>query len=470
MLLTPGCNLITNGAMQSPEQRGQWSSRTGFILAAAGSAVGLGNIWRFPYLTGENGGAAFVVVYLACVFLIGVPLLYCELALGRSSGRNPVGAFQATRPKTPFIITGVFCLMVCFFVLSYYGVIAGWTIGYAVASISQKHLVFAEFAADPLYVIGLFGVFIFLTVLIVQAGVQKGIERWSKVLMPLLFLMILAVILRSVTLEGAAEGVVYYLSPDFSKIDGKVMLRALGQAFFSLSVGWGLMITYGSYLPKSQNMITNGFWVAFVDTTIALLAGFMIFPAVFAFGLQPDAGTSLTFATLPSVFEQMPYGLLIGAIFFLLLTIAALTSSISMLEVPISYLVDEKDAQRKAAAWIVGIGAFVIGVPSALSNGAVPWLTNLSFMGQTGFLSIMDYVFGTLLIVVITFLVSVYVGWVWGPKAAIREIEQGAPDFNKPFLAGISQASIWVFFIRFICPTVILVVFGNMLWEIYKSL
>jgi neurotransmitter:Na+ symporter, NSS family len=470
MLLTRRGVLIKNGAMQSPEQRGQWSSRTGFILAAAGSAVGLGNIWRFPYLTGENGGAAFVVVYLACVFLIGVPLLYCELALGRSSGRNPVGAFRTTRPGTPFIITGIFCLLVCFFVLSYYGVIAGWTIGYAVASISQTHLEFKQFAANPLYTIGLFGMFIFLTVLIVQAGVQKGIERWSKVLMPLLFLMIVAVILRSVTLEGAAEGVVYYLSPDFTKIDGNVMLRALGQAFFSLSVGWGLMITYGSYMPKSQNMISNGFWVAFVDTTIALLAGFMIFPAVFAFGMQPDAGTSLTFATLPAVFEQMPYGLLIGAIFFLLLTIAALTSSISMLEVPISYLVDEKDARRKISAWIVGMGAFVIGIPSALSNGAVPWLTEMTFMGQRGFLAIMDYIFGTLLIVVITFLVSVYVGWVWGPKTAIQEIEKGSPHFTRPFIAGISQSTIWVFFIRFVCPIVILIVFGNMLWEIYKSL
>lgn len=440
-------------SIQKSEERGLWGSRLGFILAASGSAVGLGNIWRFPYMTGENGGAAFVFLYLVCVILIGLPLLINELALGRASGKNPVGAFKATIPGTPFVLTGFLCVILCFVVLSYYSVIAGWTIGYAVSSVLGKKLVFADFVANPMYILPLLAVFLACTALIVKAGVQQGIERWSKVLMPLLLVLVLVIIVRSITLEGAMAGVSYYLKPDFGKINGQVALAALGQAFFSLSVGWGLMITYGSYMPKGQNMVSGGVWVAFTDTVVAILGGFMVFPAVFAFGMEPNAGPSLTFQTLPAVFEQMPMGGLVATIFFLLLSIAALTSSISMLEVPVSYLLDEKKASRNAAAWMVAGFAFLVGIPSALSAGGSQFFTEMEAFGKTGFMDIIDFAFGTVLVVVISLLCSIYVGWVWKPKAAIKEISQGAPGFQSE--SGISLAGIWAFFVKYICPVVI---------------
>lgn len=440
-------------SMQASDERGHWGSRIGFILAASGSAVGLGNIWRFPYITGENGGAAFVFVYLVCVLLIGLPLLINELALGRASGKNPVGAFKATMPGTPFVITGVLCVILCFVVLSYYSVIAGWTIGYAVSSIMGKKLVFSDFVGNPKYILPLLGLFLALTSLIVQAGVQKGIERASKILMPLLLVFVLVIIIRSVTLPGAMAGISYYLKPDFGKINGQVVLQALGQAFFSLSVGWGLMITYGSYMPKKQNMVTGGVWVAFTDTIVAILGGFMVFPAVFAFGMSPDSGPSLTFQTLPAVFEQMPAGGIVATIFFLLLSVAALTSSISMLEVPVSYILDEKRASRRTAAWLVAGLAFLVGIPSALSAGGSKFFTEMQLFGKTGFMDIVDFGFGTVLVVVISLLCSVYVGWVWKPKAAIAEIADGSPQFQGK--ERFSLPSIWAFFVKYVCPIVI---------------
>jgi neurotransmitter:Na+ symporter, NSS family len=339
-------------------------------------------------------------------------------------------------------------------------VIAGWTLGYAIASAMQKKVVFEEFAANPKFVLPLFGFFIFITILIVQGGVRKGIERWAKVLMPALFVLCFVVILRSITLEGASEGIKYYLHPDFSKINGTVVLKALGQAFFSLSVGWGLMITYGSYMPRSQNIVQGGFWVAITDTSVALIGGFMVFPAVFAFGMAPDAGTALTFKTLPAVFEQMPAGALVAATFFVLLGIAALTSTISMLEVPVSWLVDEKGISRKFAAWLVGGAAFVVGIPSALSAGAVEWLTEINLGTTKGFLGIMDLIFGTAIILIISLLVSVYAGWVWRGKPQ-EEISLSS-GFSRPLIGRVSQATLWTFFIRFICPAVIVIVLLDM--------
>ena len=447
----------------SSEDRGQWGSKLGFIMAAAGSAVGLGNIWRFPYVTGENGGAAFVVVYLACVLFIGLPLMWCELALGRASGRNPVGAFRETGGGLPFVFTGVLCLAACFFVLTYYGVIAGWTISYALSQVSQTNLVFKEYTADPVYVLPVFALFIVLTIVIVRAGVEKGIEKWSKILMPLLFVLMFAVIIRGVTLPGAGAGLEWYLKPDFSKIDGTVALKALGQAFFSLSVGWGLMITYGSYMSKKQNIVSNGFWVGLADTSVALLAGLMIFPAVFAMGMSPDDGTGLAFTTLPAVFAEMPAGWVIGTVFFLLLSVAAVTSSISMLEVPVSYFVDEKKSLRSTCAVTVGLVAFAVGIPSALSNGGNEWLSNIELFGQTGFFSILDQVFGTLALIIISLMLSIYAGWAWKPKNVIAEIEQGCPWFTKPLIGGISPSGVWAFFIKYVCPIVISLVLLNTL-------
>jgi NSS family neurotransmitter:Na+ symporter len=442
-------------ALQQAQERGQWGSKVGFILAAAGSAVGLGNIWRFPYMTGENGGGAFVFVYLLCVLLIGIPLLFNELALGRMTGRSPVGAFKVTGAGPLWFVAPVMCLLVCFFVLGYYSVIAGWTIGYIGTTITRAEVDFATFIATPGYVIPLFAFFLLLTIGIVLGGVSGGIERASKILMPVLLLIILVVIARSLTLPGAMEGVKYYLRPDFSRINATVVLAALGQAFFSMSVGWGLMITYGSYLSKQTNMVTGGLWVAGMDTFIALLGGLMIFPAVFAFAKEPAAGPTLVFQVLPDVFAAMPGGPVVGALFFLLLMIAALTSSISMLEVPVAYLIDERRWNRRRAAWIVGGLAFVVGIPAALSQGASPALSSFSLFGQTGVLNVMDFAFGTMGVVIICLLLSLYVGWALKPAAAATELGEGAPFFQRPIVGSVSPATLWMFFIRFICPVTI---------------
>lgn len=441
--------------------RGQWGSTFGFIMAAAGSAVGLGNIWRFPYVTGQNGGGAFVFVYILCVLLIGLPLIYNEVALGRFTGKNTIGAFRDTGANKFWLaMGGILALCVSFFVLSYYSVIAGWTIGYIISEFTNFIKDFETFRATPLYVIPLFALFMVITIKIVTGGISGGIEKASKVLMPLLFVLVFLVMLRSLTLPGAMEGVKYYLTPDFSKITGKVILSALGQAFFSLSVGWGILITYGSYLPKDQSIVSSGLWVGFMDTMVALLAGLMIFPAVFAFGKDPAQGTALVFQVLPDVFNSLPTGgAIVGALFFLLLCVAALTSSISMIEVPASYLIDEKKWRRKYAAWTVGILAFIVGIPSALSGGASELFTNMQipFFGgttKTGFLDIMDAIFGELFIVIVAFMTSLYTGWVIDTKKLADEIATGAPFFSKK-IAGVTPAKLWVFFIKYVCPVVI---------------
>ncbi|MCK6618750.1 MAG: sodium-dependent transporter [Cyclobacteriaceae bacterium] len=441
--------------------RGQWGSKFGFIMAAAGSAVGLGNIWRFPYVTGQNGGGAFVFVYILCVLLIGLPLIYNEVALGRFTGKNTIGAFRDTGANKFWLATGaVLALCVSFFVLSYYSVIAGWTIGYIISEFTNFIKDFQTFQATPLYVIPLFALFMVITIVIVTGGIAGGIEKASKILMPLLFILVFLVMLRSLTLPGAMAGVKYYLTPDFSKITGKVILSALGQAFFSLSVGWGILITYGSYLPKNQSIVSSGLWVGFMDTMVALLAGLMIFPAVFAFGKDPAQGTALVFQVLPDVFNSLPTGgNIVGALFFLLLCVAALTSSISMIEVPASYLIDEKKWRRKHAAWTIGILAFIVGIPSALSGGASELFTNMQipFFGgttKTGFLDIMDAIFGELFIVIVAFMTSLYAGWVIDTRKLAEEIATGAPVFSKK-IAGITPAQLWVLFIKYVCPVVI---------------
>ncbi|RMF58891.1 MAG: sodium-dependent transporter, partial [Calditrichaeota bacterium] len=355
--------------VQSSEQRGQWSSKIGFIFAAAGSAIGLGNIWRFPYITGENGGAAFILIYLLCVVLICLPYMFAELALGRATQKNPVGAIRAITPGSLWVGIGVLGVLTGLFILSFYAVIAGWAFGYIFKTLFNESTPFQQFIATPMLDIGLTALFMLFTIMVVYGGVQGGIERWSKLLMPMLLILLIALIIRSVTLPGAETGIEFLLKPDFSKLTGKSFLAALGQAFFSLSLGMGLMITYGSYLSKKDNMVTSAVWVAIFDTVIALLAGFMIFPALFAFGKQPDAGPTLIFIVLPELFQKMFMGNVIGALFFLLLSIAALTSTISLLEVPVAYVVDEMGWKRKRTVWIAGGAAFLLSVPSALSQG-----------------------------------------------------------------------------------------------------
>jgi len=450
-------------------EREQWGSRIGFVLAAAGSAIGLGNIWRFPFKTGENGGAAFVILYLVCILFICLPYLFAELTLGRNSQKNPVGAIKAIKEKGPWSLVGGLCVLTGVFILSYYGVIAGWAVGYifkdVVAPAVDAGQYFTGFIADPTAVIPLLGLFMLLTIGVVVGGVEQGIERWAKVLMPVLLVLMFVVIFRSVTLPGAGAGLDFYLNPDFSKIDGTVIIEALGQAFFSLSLGMGAMITYGSYIPKRENLLISGGYVAVFDTVIALLAGMMIFPAVFATGQDPTEGPALIFVVLPQVFEAMPLGTFIGALFFILLSIAALTSTVSLLEVVVSYFVDETTFSRKKAAWVVGGFTFAFGIPSALANGAVGGLSDMSWLvgnrvfGENpSFLDVMDFIWGNLSLAIGALLLSVFIGWVWGTDNAIAEMQEGSGNSFKGTLA-----TVWSVFLKYVCPIVIAVILANII-------
>lgn len=443
--------------------RGQFGSSFGFIMAAAGSAVGLGNIWRFPYLTGQNGGGAFVFVYILCVLLIGLPLLLNEISLGRISGKNPIGAIRGTGGNMFWQLAGILCVLVCFFVLSYYSVIAGWTLGYIFTEVIDIPVDFEEFQQTPMYIIPLTFAFILMTIGIVLGGVSGGIEKAAKFLMPLLLIIVVFIAGRSVTLEGASAGIEYYLYPDFSKINSKVVLQALGQAFFSMSVGWGLMITFGSYLPKNGNIVSSSGWIAGMDTVVALMGGLMVFPALFALlpGKDPAAGPALVFDVLPKVFDAMPGGNIIGGLFFLLLMVAALTSTISMLEVPVAYLIDDRKWSRKKAAWIVGIAAMALSIPSAMSSieGSVFNSMTISFLGNTkvGFFDIMDFTFGTVAVVLICLMLSLYTGWAKKIGDFADEISLGSPGFK----GGLRKT--WIFFIKWVCPVVIALVLLDLL-------
>lgn len=444
--------------------RGQWSSKIGFIFAAAGSAIGLGNIWRFPYVTGQNGGAAFVFVYLICVMAIGFPIMLTELAMGRYSQKNPVGSFLSIKPNSSWKLVGLLGVISGVAILSYYGVIAGWTLGYIARELFSYNIGFGEFIATPWLTIPLFIAFLLLTIYVVYGGIEKGIEKWSKMLMPVLLVLLVAMILRSVTLDGAWAGVEFYLNPDFSKITMSVVIRALGQAFFSLSLGMGLMITYGSYISKNDNLISSGFWVALFDTGIAVLAGLMIFPAVFALGKDPAGGPQLVFQVLPEIFSNIhPFGALIGAIFFILLAIAALTSTISLLEIPTAYLVDEKKIHRKVAVWIVGGSALIVGLPSAMSQGMVEFWTNFglipeSLAGGKDFLTQMDFVFGNFSLAFGALMISIFVGWIWKTENAVKELVQGAPGFAK-------YAWLYSIIVKYVAPIFILVILINLFTE-----
>jgi len=439
--------------------RGQWSSKIGFIFAAAGSAIGLGNIWRFPYVVGENGGAAFVLLYIVFVVLIGLPYMFAELALGRSSQKNPVGAINSIKPGSMWKLVGLLGVLTGIGILSFYGVIAGWTFGYIFKAATGNIGEFGDFVSNPVIVLLLFALFMFITTMIVYGGVERGIERWSKILMPVLFILLVGLIIYSNSLEGSGKGLIFYLQPDFSKITGRTMLAALGQAFFSMSLGMGLMITYGSYVSKKENLISSAFFIGLFDTVIAIMAGLIIFPALFAMGESPSAGPSLVFVVFPKLFTQMPGGFMVGAFFFILLSVAALTSTISLLEVPVAYMVDEKKVNRKKIVWIVALVTYIIGIPSALSQGSSDFFTEFSILpdrlSSADFLGHMSFLWGDFSLALGAFLLSIFVGWVWGAENAAREIESGSPFFAK-------SKPIWIFMIRYFIPIVIFMILLNL--------
>ena len=445
-------------------KRGNWNSRIGFILAASGSAVGLGNIWRFPYTAGKNGGGAFLLIYLAAILVLALPVLLAEAALGRATGRNPVGAFKAIAPRGLWKGVGYLGVTAGFMILSYYAVIAGWTLGYFLkalrgefsnltaagkeAAAVSRHT-FETFTASPVLQIILLAAFLGLTVYVTSRGVSGGIERWSKLLMPVLMGLLVLLMIRSLTLKGAGAGLEFYLKPDFSVITPSVIIAAMGQAFFSLSLGIGTMITYGSYVKKNENLPTSTGWIALCDTLIAVMAGFIIFPAVFSQGMDPAGGPGLVFNILPVIFAKIPLGQVFGALFFLLLAIAALTTTVSLLEVPVAYFIDELGWPRSRAAWITGGICLVIGTPAALSQGSVGFLSRLPLVNMD-FLSLWDLIWGNIALSIGALLIALFVGWVWKSGKALLEISRGSERFRLAFF--------WVIAIRFVAPVLILVI------------
>lgn len=378
-------------------KRATFGSKIGVILATVGCAVGLGNIWRFPYMLGENGGAAFLLVYISCILFLGIPVMITEFFIGRYSRKNAAGAFKVMAPGTKWSVIGYNGVAAAFLILGYYAVVSGWTLEYIVqafsGSLEGKNATdfadeFTAFSTGVFRPILWTVVFIALTHIIIISGVKEGIERASKVMMPVLFLILIALCVRSITLPGASEGLTFLFNPDFSKIDSSVVLSAMGQAFFSLSIGMGCLITYASYFGKQTNLQTTALQVTILDTLVAVLAGVMIFPAVFSFGIEPTTGPELVFITLPNVFEQLPFGNIWSFVFFVLLALAALTSTISLHEVSTAYVHEEYHISRKKAAIIVSVGVTILGILCSLSMGV---LSSYTLFGLN-FFNLLDFV------------------------------------------------------------------------------
>jgi len=379
--------------------RGGFTNRIGFIAAAAGSAVGLGNIWRFPYEAGENGGAAFLIIYLICMVLIGFPIMVGEIAIGRNTKLNAYGAYKKLGGPW-WALIGVWGIISAVMFLSVYNVVAGWAFAYFIQTINGSMATVTDFGGHFstqtaevgdlfFYSLG----FMVVTALIVARGIKKGIEGAAKILMPALFILLIGLIVYSLTLDNAMAGLKYYLIPDFSQITFKTVYSALGQAFFSLSLGMAALVTYGSYISKKEDILSSAGLVVVADTSVAFLAGLLIFPLVFSQGLSPSAGPGLVFVVLPGIFAGMgSAGAIVGASFFLLLCFAALTSTISLLEIPVTFLVDEKGYSRKKVVAAFALLVFLIGIPSMLSQGAVDGLTNFMFYeGKSK--AVFDFVF-----------------------------------------------------------------------------
>lgn len=516
----------------APAARENWSSRWGFILAAAGSAIGLGSIWRYPYITGQNGGGAFMLVYLLCVAAVGIPVMICEIAMGRRTQRNPVGAFKQLTPPasmlahilgggmvltglallffhaygwgvtllllgglvfaTSWRLVGFMGVIAGFLILSYYSIIGGWAIGYVIKAVSnhlafdtvaQAKDTFAAFTGNTGLILGYHALFMLLCVGIVYKGVQKGIELACKLMVPLLFAIMLVLILRALTLPGAAEGVRFCFTPDFSKLSAQSVLVALGHAFFTLSLGMGAMITYGSYLGKQDNIFAASVWITFLDTLVSVLACLMIFPAVFAMGFEPGEGPGLVFQVVPAVFHRLPAGPLWGTLFFILLSVAALASGISLLEVVTAYFVDEHRWSRQRAVVVMGAIIFALGCLSVVSMENWDRLPALAaactacFGGaRASFFDLVDNLTCNWMLPLGGLFICLFVGWVWGTRRAIDEIRHGSDNFADvhllTLLAGLKEdpshntsvhpltlASLWGVFIRFLCPLAILITF-----------
>ena len=446
------------------KERGNFGSKLGVILASAGSAVGLGNIWRFPYETGNHGGAAFILIYLGCILLLGLPIMIAEFLIGRHSQANTARAYQILAPGTQWRWVGRMGVLAGFLILGYYSVVAGWTLEYIFEAVSNSFAgktpaefisSFQSFSSNPWRPALWLTLFLLATHFIIVKGVEKGIEKSSKIMMPTLFIIILILVGCSVTLPGAGKGIEFLLKPDFSKVDGNVFLGAMGQAFFSLSLGMGCLCTYASYFSKNTNLTRTAFSVGIIDTFVAVLAGFIIFPAAFSVGIQPDAGPSLIFITLPNVFQQAFSGIpilayIFSVMFYVLLALAALTSTISLHEVVTAYLHEEFNFTRGKAARLVTTGCILLGILCSLSLGVTKEFTIFGL----GMFDLFDIVTAKLMLPLGGLLISIFTGWYLDKKLVWSEIT------NNGTLK-VPTYKLIIFILKYVAPIAISVIFIN---------
>lgn len=444
--------------------RANFGSKLGVILASAGSAVGLGNIWRFPFETGNHGGAAFILIYLGCVLFFGIPIMVAEFSIGRHSRANTAGAYQKLAPGTHWRWVGRMGVLAGFLILGYYSVVAGWTLEYIVqagtnafAGQSANDFIasFNGFIAHPWRPALWMVVFMLMTHFIIVKGVEKGIEKSAKIMMPMLFLLLIVLAVCSVSLPGARAGIEFLLKPDFSKVDGNVLLGAMGQAFFSLSLGMGCLCTYASYFRNDTNLPKTALNVGWIDTMVAILAGFIIFPAAFSVGIQPDAGPSLLFITLPNVFQQafgnLPWlAVILSIMFYVLLALAALTSTISLHEVVTAYLHEEFNLSRGRAAKLVTAGCTFLGVLCSLSLGVGKELT---VFGLTLF-DLFDFLTAKIMLPLGGFFIAIFTGWYLDKRIVWEEVS------NNGTLPKVVYR-IWLFLLKYIAPIGIGFIFIN---------
>ncbi|GAB4184921.1 MAG: sodium-dependent transporter [Simkaniaceae bacterium] len=439
-------------------KREHWKSRLGFIWAAVGSAVGLGSIWRFPYIVGESGGAAFVIVYLICLALVGFPVLIAEILIGRKAQSSPSGAYSSISRSKIWGFVGKLTVVTGFLISSFYGVIAGWTFGYLIEAIrgNLNHFASADevlayfngLTQSTIWALSYFFLFMIICFYIVYTGVRRGIEAANKILMPLLFFVLLALVFKGLSMPEAGKGIAFLFKPDFSVLTPTAILVALGQAFFALSLGQGTMVTYGSYLTEKENIPTTCFPVTIFGTVVSLLAGIAIFPIVFGVGLEPSSGVGLMFKTLPMVFSQIPGGYFLAILFFLLIFLAGLTSQISALEPMISYLIDEKKFKRHKAALATAAASFLVGIPSALSFGI---LKDITFHGNT-FFDILSFLCINIFVPLGGLAAVLLVGWRWGIPKAFNHLRVGTAGLFEriPFVE-----KYLAFGIKYLAPLII---------------
>ena len=447
-------------------ERANFGSRLGVILATAGSAVGLGNVWRFPYMAGENGGAVFIIIYVACVLLLGIPCMISEFIIGRHGRCNTARAFHKLAEGNGWSLIGYMGVLTGFLITGYYAVVAGWCIQYVWASLAgymtgspdyfQQY--FNELSADPVKPVLWTVVILAITYLIIEHGVRNGIERASKAMMPTLFLLLLVIVVASCMLPDANKGIEFLFYPDFSKINSDVFLAALGQSFYSLSIAMGCLCTYASYFSKQTNLTKSAIQIGVIDSMVAILAGLMIFPAAFSVGVSPDSGPSLIFITLPNVFSQafasMPVlGYIISLLFFVLLSLAALTSLMSLHEVSTAFFQEELDISRKKAALIVTVATAIIGAICSLSLGAVD--TTLTFLGETLF-DWFDFITGQIFLPMVGFLTCIFIGW-FVPHKVVRDEFTNQGTLRGQFF------HFYLFMVKYVCPLGILFIFLHQL-------